>query len=252
MIEFCLVKNKTTVLILVFKEFLQTSIPPLISVLHAKGYHYFPLKNFRLTVPKNFVEEPFFVSQNFWYRKNLWIRGGGEYHEFPSKFLSHCTKIFHWRTLWCFRKILLSKSFMHRRGAAWFCQNFLSHRTEKTSPGNHSVFQKISDRAKYFMDKRGGGYHEFPSKFLSHCTKIFHWRTLWCFRKILLSKSFMHRRGAAWFCQNFLSHRTETKSFVKEPFFFPEVFWYRKKFMDKRGHITIFYRKFVSQYRKTS
>ena len=85
------VKNKTTVLILVFKEFLQTSIPPLISVLYAKGYHYFPLKNFRLTVPKNFVGEPFFVSQNLWYRKNLWVRGGGrggggEYHDLLSKF----------------------------------------------------------------------------------------------------------------------------------------------------------------------
>ena len=33
------VKSKTTVLILVFKEFLQTSIPPLISVLYAKGYN---------------------------------------------------------------------------------------------------------------------------------------------------------------------------------------------------------------------
>ena len=73
-------KNKTTVLILVFKEFLQTSNPPLISVLDAKGYHGFPLKNFRLTVPKNFVEEPFFVSQN------LWIRGwDGGYHDFLSK-----------------------------------------------------------------------------------------------------------------------------------------------------------------------
>ena len=60
------VKNKTTVLILVFKEFLQTSIPPLISVLYAKGYHEYPLKNFCLTVPKNFVEEPFYiVSENF-------------------------------------------------------------------------------------------------------------------------------------------------------------------------------------------
>ena len=72
------VKNKTTVLILVFKEFLQTSIPQLISVLYAKGYHDFPLKNFRLTVPKNFVEEPFFVSQNFGHRKMFGIRGGGE------------------------------------------------------------------------------------------------------------------------------------------------------------------------------
>ena len=56
------VKNKTTVLILVFKEFLQTSIRPLISVLYAKGYHDFRLKIFCLTVPKNFVGEPFSVS----------------------------------------------------------------------------------------------------------------------------------------------------------------------------------------------
>ena len=70
------VKNKTTVLNLVFKEFLQTSIPPLISVLYAKGYHDYRLKNFRLTVPKNFIEEPFCVSENFWYRKMLGIRDG--------------------------------------------------------------------------------------------------------------------------------------------------------------------------------
>ena len=56
------VKNKTTVLILVFKDFLQTSIRPPISLLYAKGYHNFPLKNFHLTVPKNFVREPFSVS----------------------------------------------------------------------------------------------------------------------------------------------------------------------------------------------
>ena len=53
-----MVKNKTTVLNIVFNEFLQTSIPPLISVLYGKGYDDFPLKNFCLTVPKNFVEEP--------------------------------------------------------------------------------------------------------------------------------------------------------------------------------------------------
>ena len=168
-------------------------------------------------MPIKFVGEPFCVSKEFWYRK--FSSKGGE--------------------------------------ASRFCRNFfLSHRTQKTSPGNHSVFQKISGREKYFMDKRirgGGGVHDFPSRFFSHCTEIFHWRTLSCFRKLLLSKIFMHKRGASWFCRNFLSHRTETESFVKEPFCFPEVFWYRKNFMDKRGHITIFYRKFVvSQYRKTS
>ena len=45
----------------------------------------------------------------------------------------------------------------------------------------------------------------------------------------------MHSWGATRFCRNFLSHRTETKKFVKEPFCFAENFWYRKKFMDKRG-----------------
>ena len=69
------VKNKTTALTLVFKEFLQTSIRPLISVHYAKRYHDFPLKNFRLTVPKNFVEEPVCVSENFGYRKTLCLRG---------------------------------------------------------------------------------------------------------------------------------------------------------------------------------
>ena len=66
------VKSKTTVLIIVFKEFLQSSIPPLISVLYAKGYHDFPLKNF--------VEDPVSVSENFGYRKTLCLRG--EYHDF--------------------------------------------------------------------------------------------------------------------------------------------------------------------------
>ena len=36
----------------------------------------FPRKNF-VSVPKKFVGEPFCVSENFWYRKILWIRGGG-------------------------------------------------------------------------------------------------------------------------------------------------------------------------------
>ena len=42
------------------------------------GYHAFPSKLFCLTVPKNFVGEPFGVSEYFWYRKILCIRGGRE------------------------------------------------------------------------------------------------------------------------------------------------------------------------------
>ena len=62
---------------------------------------------------ENFRRGILYCCNNFGYRKSLDM---GEYHDFPSKFLSHCTEIFHWRTLWCFRKILLSKIFMHRRG----------------------------------------------------------------------------------------------------------------------------------------
>ena len=46
---------------------------------------------------------------------------------------------------------------------------FLSHTTKKTSPGNHSAFQKISGRKKSFMDETGG-ITIFPSKaFVSQC-----------------------------------------------------------------------------------
>ena len=50
--------------------------------------HEFLTKVLSLTVPKDFIGEPFCVSQDFWYRKMLWMRwrGGMEYHNFPSKF----------------------------------------------------------------------------------------------------------------------------------------------------------------------
>ena len=99
-----------------------------------------------------------------------------------------------------FRKNSGIENFQAKEGGSFtvLSKIFSSHRSEKTSPGKYSVFQKISGREKYFMDKRGGGaYHDFPSKFLSH--------------------------------------RTETKSFVKEPFCFPEIFWYRKNLWIRGG-----------------
>ena len=51
---------------------------------------------------------------------------------------------------------------------------FLPHRTKKFSTGNHSVLQKISDRKKYFMDKRGGGgVSRFSVEFLLTVPKYF-------------------------------------------------------------------------------
>ena len=182
--------------------------------------HNFSFKIFCLTVPNNLVGVPFCaVFQKIPGIKKVWIRGGGEYQDFPSKIF--CLTV---------PEISVGESFL--------CFTNFGHR------------KSLDDKSGV----GGGGYNGFPSKFLSHCTKIFHWRTIWCFRKFPSSKIFMHRRGeASRFCRNFLSHRTEAKSFVKKPFCFPAIFWYRKKFMDKRELITIFSRNFyVSQCRKLS
>ena len=148
-----------------------------------------------------------------------------------EKSLSHSADKIRRRTLLCFERILVSKIFKQRRGeASRFCRKFFYLTgPKKLRQGSILCFRKISGTEKYFMDKRGGGgVSGFSVEVFAHCTEIFHWRTLWCFRKLLLSKIFMHKRGASWFCRNFLSHRTETESFVKEPFCFPEVFWYRE------------------------
>ena len=59
-----------------------------------RGHHDFPSKICCLTIPKNFVGD-FCVSENFWYRNILWMRGGGrECHDFPLEFFaSQCRKI---------------------------------------------------------------------------------------------------------------------------------------------------------------
>ena len=137
------------------------------------------------------------------------------------------------------------KIFKQSRGKIQgFVEFFSSQRTEKTSPGNHSVFQKISGREKNLWI-RGGGYDDFPSKsFCLTVPKYFIGEHFGVSEKIFYRKISCIGAGAARFRRNFLSYKTETKSFLKEPFCFPEIFWYRTKFMDKRGHITIFSRNF--------
>ena len=107
------------------------------------GYHAFPpkIQIFQIccfTVPKNFVGEHFcvsenfvwknfmdkrgeggsIVSENFWYGKILWIRGGREgVSRFSVEtFLPYSTGEFRRRFLLCFRKFLAWKNFMDKRG----------------------------------------------------------------------------------------------------------------------------------------
>ena len=178
-----------------------------------------------------------YCCNNSGYRKSL-DKGGGEYHDFPSKFLSHCTETF-------------------RRGILYCCNNsrfsveiFLSHSAEKFRRG----ILYCCNNSGYRKSLGGGSITIFRRSFCLTVPKHFIGEHFG-----VVSEKFFYRKfsciggGASRFCRNFLSHRTETKSFVKEPFCFPEILWYRKKFMDKRGHITIFSRDFyVSQCRKLS
>ena len=71
--------------------------------------------------------------------------------------------------------------------------------------------------------------------FLSQSAKKNRKGTLPYFENIPVSKNFMHRRGASRFCRIFLSHLTETESFVKEHFCLPENCWYRKNLWIRGG-----------------
>ena len=130
------------------------------------------------------------MSENFGYRKILCIREGGITYLRRKLFVTEYQKKFRWGTLRCFRKFRVSQNFMHKKGiSVSSVETFLSHSADKIRR-----------------------------------------RTLLRFERILVSKIFMYRRGggASRFCRNFLSHWTEMKSFVKEPFCFPESFRYRK------------------------
>ena len=139
------------------------------------------------------------VSENFRYRKSLWIRGrgggsqdfpskifcltapknvrdkrGGGYHGFPSKlFWLTVPKKLRRGTLRCFRNFLVSKKFMLQRVMSRFSvENFLSHSTEKFCRG--TLLCCVSENFWYLKSSwiRWGEYQDFPSKTVSQCRKF--------------------------------------------------------------------------------
>ena len=107
-------------------------------------YQDFPSKIFCPTVPKISVGEPFCDSQNFWYRKSSWIRGGGggrggrEYHDFLSKnFCPTVPKISVGEPVCVSQNFWYQKKFMDKRGegregvSGFSVKNFMSHIAEK-------------------------------------------------------------------------------------------------------------------------
>ena len=202
-----------------------------------------------------------------------------------EKILSHSADKIRRRTLLCFERI---RNFSSKGGggsSTLLSKFFLSHRTKKTSPGNHSVFQKFSGREKYYMDRKGG-YHDFPSKIF--CLTVpkyfigehfgvsekFFYRKFSCIgggitvlselfvsqdrneklckgtlmfsRKFLVSKKIYGQEGAYHDFQSEFLCLTVPKNFVGESYCFRENFWFRKVLRMKRGLSRFFVETFCS------
>ena len=176
------------------------SIRPLISVLYAKGYHDFPLKNFRLTVPKKFVEEPFCISDNFCYRKMLRIRERGVSRFSVENFLSHNAKNLRRGTLQCFIK------FGYRKISCLWREYY-------------DFLWKICCLTVWYRKSLWikGGVSQFPVKIvLSHSTESFHRGTLLCSRNFRESNNFTPKTGISRFSIKKVCRLTVPKNFVRE------------------------------------
>ena len=154
-----------------------------------------------LTEPKNFVVEPFCVSENFWYRKILWIRRGREgVSQFSiENLLSHSTGKLRKRTLVCLTKIRVSKNFLQEGSSTIFCRLCLAE--PKKFVGETFCVSENFWYRKILWIRRGEGVSQFSiENLLSHSTGKLRRRTLLCFRKFLVSKNFMDKKGGTREC----------------------------------------------------
>ena len=123
---------------------------------------------------------------------------------------------------------------MHKRGIPRFSvANLLSHSGKKLRKGTFLCFRKILV-SKYFMHKKGRGITVLCRFFLSHSTETFRRGTLLCFRKFRASKDFMDTKGLSRFSVgNVLSHSTE--NFFRGTLLCFKKFRISKNVMDKKG-----------------
>ena len=147
---------------------------------------------FCLTVRKNFVEEPFCVSQSFWYRKKLWIRGEdrGSITIFRQKFFVTVPRIFVGEPLSALLISGIEKFHAYEWNITNFYGNFLPHSTKKFCWGTLLCFTKFLV-SKKLMDK--GGRREGVSRFsfttfFSHSARNFRRGTLQCFLNFVYGK----------------------------------------------------------------
>ena len=183
----------------------------------------FFVKIFCLTLPKSFVSIPWIFLKTWGIEKFLCIIGGITNFR-RNIFVSQCRKIL-WASLQCFRKIEVSKNFMHKRGY----QNFPSKNFCLSVP-------KIFVRESYCFWKnfwfqkvlwmKARITFLFLKFLVSQCRKI-SWASPQCFRKIGILRNSMHTRGYHVFPSK-LFGLTVPKTFVGIPSMFHKIWGIEK------------------------
>ena len=116
---------------------------------------------FCLTGPKNYVREPFCVSEKFWYRESFMNRRRVGYYVFPSRvFASHSIKNFPRGTL-VFQKSYGVEFFLDNRSIT-ILSTFFSHTAENFRRGAFLSFTKWCP--KFLWTKGGRENHIFLLK----------------------------------------------------------------------------------------
>ena len=105
-------------------------------------------KCFRKFVSQGIRGHPFDVPETLGYRKNLCIIGGITSFR-RNFFVSQCRKT-SWASLQCFRKVGVSRNFMHTRGYHVFPSKIFGLTVPKNFVGIPSMSQKIWGIEKFY------------------------------------------------------------------------------------------------------
>ena len=130
-------------------------------------------------MPKSAVGEPFSLSLISGIAK-VWIRGGGDNQDFPSKvFCLTVPKNFVGQPFMVSLISVIEKLYASEGYVTIFCRNFLSHSAEKLRRGTLLCCVSESFRWPKSLWIRGGGVSRFSvESFLSHSAENFRRATL--------------------------------------------------------------------------
>ena len=160
-------------------------------------------------------------------------------------FLSRNTEIFRRGPILSFRKLLLSKFFMDKRGelSRFLAQNVLSHCSETYHRGTHLCSETFRCRKVWWTKKEKIELSQVAVELvLSYGTEGFRRRTIMCFRNILVWKDFTDKRVVSQISVEIVLS-SSTQTVCRGTLLRFRLFLESKTFKDKKGRGT--YPKFL-------